>query len=113
MKVGETLEVTIGGMKVADAKIVDVNHKDSTVELVIPGRRVVMGFKTQLDVPPPVEQTTTHAILGVEQRETPEVSAVEAPSVEAPAVEAPDTSKQEDAPVVESVEAPETVETNE
>jgi hypothetical protein len=68
VKVGETLEVTIGGMKVADAKIVEVDHKKNTVEIVVPATRAVMGFKTQLDVPPtPVAPEVQHEVVEVER----------------------------------------------
>lgn len=68
MKVGDTVEVTIAGQTVAQAKVTEMGTDRAT--LVIPGTVVVMGVRTEIapSAPEPTpEVAVEHQVLGVEQ----------------------------------------------
>lgn len=91
MKVGDTVPVTIAGQVVAQAKVTEMGTDRAT--LLIPGTVVVMGVRTEIAPPEPVEQPvaepeTEHVIAGVEPTPVEQTApVVEASAVETPVVE--------------------------
>lgn len=115
MKVGDTVEVTIAGQTVAQAKVTEMGADRAT--LVIPGTVVVMGVRTDLapEVTAPVEEPTRQTIVDevvrVDSKEpTSEITeTVQAQSTETP-VEASAPVEQTAPPVapVEQTTEPDT-----
>lgn len=88
MKLGDTFDVTVSGQVVAQAKVTEMG--DGTATLLIPGTIAVMGVRTELAPPPPVEQETSHVLLGAEETIVPEA---QTPVVEQP-TESTDNGEQ-------------------
>lgn len=65
MKVGETVDVTIAGQVVAQAKVVELGAETTT--LIVPATQVVMAVSTQLSAAPAPEQSKQVIIDGVDR----------------------------------------------
>ena len=72
MKVGETREVTIGSLVVAQAQITEIDTENQVVTVVIPATKAKLSYTTQLSEPPAPQapeqvNDNAHVLLGTEQ----------------------------------------------
>jgi sRNA-binding carbon storage regulator CsrA len=89
MKVGDEIDVTISGHRVAGARVKEIDPKTNQVILEVPPVKVTMLYRTEVTQPVSAGGASSHSMMGIEEQPAPQAP-VEPEKVDPPpAVEAP------------------------